>query len=120
MSPSGVSKRSMATTPPRPPGGADGDLVDLRRHGAVGGRSARAVLVIQWGTSDKWRRWSRPHDEGADVAAVLLHVLLDVEDAVVVGAQSFFVFQDRLGGVAVVDFGQQATPGATAGFKTTG
>ena len=52
----------------------------------------------------------RPDLERADVAARLLHVFLDVENAVVIAAERFLVLEDRLGGVAIVDLAQQPAP----------
>ncbi len=50
-------------------------------------------------------------DKAADIAALFLDVLLDVENRVVVTAEHGLVFEHGFRRVAIVDLGQQATPG---------
>src|SRR2546428_9193284 len=51
------------------------------------------------------------HDDRPDVALGLVDVLLDVKNPVLVGAERLLVLEHRLGGVPVVDLGEQSPPG---------
>ena len=64
---------------------------------------------VRRGAVDRADRLRSDH-ERADVPARLLHVFLDVEDAVMVAAERLLVLQHRLGRVAIVDLAQQASP----------
>ena len=55
---------------------------------------------------------SPPATNDADVAFRLVHVALQVEDRVLVGAERALVLDQRLGRVAIVDAGDQPAPGA--------
>ena len=57
------------------------------------------------------------HHEAADVAPRLRHILLDVEDRVLVRAQHVAVLEDGLGGVAVVDLAHHPAPRAHHGLE---
>ena len=59
-------------------------------------------------------------DEDAEVALGLVDVLLHVEDRVLDGAERGLVLHDRLGGVAVVDAGEEAAPGTGGGLEHGG
>ena len=87
--------------------------VDLRRDRAVARRAAagRVGDPMIGPPVDRGDGLVADH-EGPDVAARLVDVFLDVEDAVLVGAERLLVLQDRLGRVAVVDPRQQPAPGA--------
>ena len=93
------------------PGRARADVGELRRDRAVARRAAARGVgdPVRRGAIDRADRL-RSDLERADVAARLLHVFLDVEDAVVIAAERFLVLEDRLGGVAIVDLAQQASP----------
>ena len=43
--------------------------------------------------------------ETADIPALFLDVFLDVENRVMIAAKNCFVFEDRFGGLAIIDFG---------------
>ena len=94
-------------------GGAQADLLQLGRHRAdlafaAAGGVGDPVLRL---AVDGGQHPVADHD-GADVAPGLVDVFLDVEDRMLHRAQRGLVLQDGLGGVAVVDLGQQATPRA--------
>ena len=58
--------------------------------------------------------------QGADIAARLVDIVLDVKDAMHVAAQRLFVLQDSLGRIPVVDLGQEPPPRAGEGLEHHG
>ena len=52
-----------------------------------------------------------------DVAPFLLHVLLNIEDGMMVASECRLVLKQGLGGIPVVDLGKQSPPGADGGLQ---
>src|SRR2546421_1673798 len=57
------------------------------------------------------------HDDRPDVALRFVDVLLDVKNAVLVGAERLLVLEHRLGRVTVIDLCQQSPPGTNHWFE---
>src|ERR1700694_1837585 len=89
------------------------ELIDLGGDHHLGGDAvARRVRDPVVGAAVDGADSLVPHDARPDVALGLVDVLLNVKDAVLIGAERLFVLEHRFGRVAVVDLRQQPAPRA--------